>query len=91
VVDSPAFNFNLPSRTLPETQNDIRFGVSQCLDELSTIEPDWKNAFGQSRVPRQTLKNSGSDVIAKRPVRTKAVNQDALAHRVEDAERKDTG
>jgi hypothetical protein len=34
MIDSPTFNFDPPSRALPETQNDIRFSAHQCIDEL---------------------------------------------------------
>jgi len=83
MVDPPAFDFNPPSRALPETQDNIRLGAHQCIDELLAMKPHWENALCQSRPPRQTCKNAGGDIIRKRPVRAKTVNQDTLVHRSE--------
>jgi hypothetical protein len=47
------------------------------------MKPHWENVLGQSRLARQTCKNAGGDIIRKRPVRAKTVNQDTLVHRSE--------
>jgi len=57
--------------------------IKRNTDELLAMKPHWKNAFCQSGLPRQGFKNAGGDIIGKRPVRTKTVNQDTLVHRFE--------